>query len=57
MPLETLKLMIYNALVKPYFDYCSPLWDNCGAVIRINFRDCKIELQRDLLLIFDPIMC
>ena len=25
----TLKLM-YNAIVQPYFDYCSPLWDNCG---------------------------
>ncbi len=25
----TLKL-IYNAIVQPYFDYCSPLWDNFG---------------------------
>ena len=30
VPLETLKL-IYNALVQPYFDYCSTLWDNCGG--------------------------
>ena len=22
--------MIYNALIQPYFDYCSPLWDICG---------------------------
>ena len=21
--------MLYNAVVPPYFDYCSPLWDNC----------------------------
>ena len=22
--------MIYNVLIQPYFDYCSPLWDICG---------------------------
>ena len=22
--------MMYNALIQPYFDYCSPLWDICG---------------------------
>ena len=33
VPLETLKL-IYNALVQPYFDYCSPLWDSCGSGLR-----------------------
>ena len=31
---ETLKLT-YEALVQPYFNYCSPLWDNCG----IGFKD------------------
>lgn len=30
VPLPTLK-MLYNAIVQPYFDYCSPLWDNCGC--------------------------
>ena len=34
VPLLTLK-MSYNAVVQPYFEYCSPLldiaeWDNCG---------------------------
>ena len=29
VPLSTLK-MLYNAIIQPYFDYCSPLWDNCG---------------------------
>ena len=24
---------IYKTLVQPYFDYCSPLWDNCGKVL------------------------
>jgi hypothetical protein len=33
VPVETLKL-IYNALVQPYFDYCSPHWDNCGSGLR-----------------------
>ena len=23
--------MIYNALIQPYFDYCSPLWDISGT--------------------------
>ena len=30
---STLK-MLYHAIVLPYFDYCSPLWDNCGSVFK-----------------------
>ena len=26
--------VIYNSLVQPYFDYCSPLWDNCGVSLK-----------------------
>lgn len=26
--------MIYNALIQPYFDYCSPLWGNCNAFLK-----------------------
>jgi hypothetical protein len=26
--------MLYNAIVQPYFDYCSPLWDNCGIGLK-----------------------
>ena len=26
--------MQYNAIVQPYFDYCSPLWDNCGMGLK-----------------------
>ena len=33
VPIETMRL-IYNALIQPYFDYCSPLWDNCCAYIK-----------------------
>ena len=29
VPLET-----HNALVQSYFDYCSPLWDNCGGGLK-----------------------
>ena len=33
VPLSTLK-MLYNAIVLPYFDYCSPLWDNCWNTLK-----------------------
>ena len=33
VPNETLHI-IYKALILPYFDYCSPLWDNCGIVLK-----------------------
>ena len=26
--------MLYKALIQPYFDYCSPLWDTCGKVLK-----------------------
>ena len=32
-PPETLKLT-YEVLVQPYFNYCSPLWDNCGIGLK-----------------------
>ena len=25
---------MYNGIVLPKFDYCSPLWDNCGNTLR-----------------------
>ena len=31
VPMTSLK-SIYNALIQPYFDYCSPLWDNCSKM-------------------------
>ena len=33
VPLSTL-IMLYNAIVQPYFDYCSPLWNNCGTELK-----------------------
>ena len=32
VPTNTLQIIYCNALVQPYFDYCSPLWDNCGKL-------------------------
>ena len=34
VPPVTLQQTIYKTLVQPYFDYCSPLWDNCGKVLQ-----------------------
>jgi hypothetical protein len=45
----TLKLM-FNAIVQPYFDYCSPLWDNCGIGLKDSCRNFKIgEIRRNYL--------
>ncbi len=41
--LLTLK-MPYNAIIQPYFDYCSPLWDNCGIGLKYNYKKFKIVL-------------
>ena len=39
VPLSTTK-MLYNAIIQPYFDYWSPLWDNFGI-------DLKDRLQKN----------
>ena len=33
VPVDTLE-KVYKSLVQPYFGYCSPLWDNCGKVLK-----------------------
>ena len=33
VPADTLQVL-YKALVQPYFDYCSPLWENCGTLLK-----------------------
>ena len=25
---------IYKVMIQPYFDYCSPLWENCSAYLK-----------------------
>ena len=37
VPLPTLK-MLYNAIIQPYFDYCSPLWNNCGIGLKDSLQ-------------------
>ena len=37
---------IYRALVQPYFDYCSPLWDTCGKVQRDKLQKLQSRAAR-----------
>jgi hypothetical protein len=30
---------IYKALIQPYFDYCSPLWDTVEKHFKINYKN------------------
>ncbi len=41
---------IYKTLVQPYFDYCSPLSDNCGKVLEDKlqkFQDREARIITD----------
>ena len=38
VPQETLQ-NLYKSLVLPYFDYCSPLWDNCGSTLKEKLQN------------------
>ena len=31
-------ISIYNALIQPYFDYCSPLWGVCNKTLRDSLQ-------------------
>ena len=33
VPLYSLEAL-YKSLIQPYFDYCSPLWDTCGKLLK-----------------------
>ena len=56
VPSKTLQ-DIYNGLVIPYFDYCSPLWDTCSANgCKINYKNIKTgqpELSVELAMRLD----
>jgi hypothetical protein len=46
----TPKLM-YNAIAQLYFDYCSPLWDNCGIGLKDRlqkFQNRSVDLLESL---------
>ena len=44
LKLSTLKTL-YNTIIQHYFDYCSPLWDNCG-ILKEAFR---FNNERDIV--------
>jgi hypothetical protein len=40
---------LYNAIVQPYIDYCSPLWDNCGIRLKDGLQKYQNRAARELL--------
>ena len=47
IPFETL-LCIYNALVQPYFGYCSVVWGNCKKSLSIKLQKLQSRATRIL---------
>ena len=45
VPANTLEI-IYKALVEPYFEYCSPLWDNCGKTLQERLQKFQSRAAR-----------
>ena len=45
IPLATLHT-IYKALIQPYFDYCSPLWDTCGKTFQDKLQKFQFRSAR-----------
>ena len=45
VPADTLQVL-YQALVQPYFDYCSPLWENCGTLLKDKLQKCQSRAAR-----------
>ena len=43
IPKEKLQTL-YNAIVQPYFDYCCPLWDNFGEVLKEKLQNINLAL-------------
>jgi hypothetical protein len=37
---------IYKALIQPYFDYCSPLWDTCGKTLQDKLQKFQSRAAR-----------
>ena len=48
VPLRSLK-MLYNALIQPYFDYCSALWDTCGKVYKDKLQKLQNRAGRVII--------
>ena len=39
---------VYNSLVQPYFEYRSPLWDNCGKLLKDKLQRFQSRAARFL---------
>ena len=48
VPINTLET-VDKALVQPYFDYCSPLWDNCGKLLKDKLQRFQSRAARVLI--------
>ena len=47
VPVDTLE-KVYKSLVQPYFEYCSPLWDNCGKLLKDKLQRFQSRAARVL---------
>ena len=49
VPLDTLE-KVHKSLVQPYFEYCSPLWDNCacGKLLKDKLKRFQSRVDRVL---------
>ena len=48
VPTNTLET-VYKALVQPYFDYRSPLWDNCSKRLKDKLQRVRTRAARVLI--------
>ena len=59
VPVDTLE-KVYKSLVQPYFEYCSPLRDNCGKLLKDKLQRFQSRSARVLAganyNIFVPLM-
>ena len=39
---------VYKSLVQPYFEYCSPLWDSCGTLLKDKLQRFQSRAARVL---------
>ena len=46
-PVATLET-VYKGLVEPYFEYCSPLWDTCGKLLKDKLQRFQSRAARVL---------
>ncbi|XP_044182055.1 uncharacterized protein LOC122962870 [Acropora millepora] len=46
-PVDTLE-KVYKSLVQLYFEYCSPLWDNCGKLLKDKLQRFQSRAARVL---------